>query len=166
MRRASYATILLGAALLAAPVAAAAGEAEKQKDIRALLELTGTLDVGQEMASALVRQMTDTLREARPDIPSEMYDVLREEVNATIEDNLESFVEMIVPVYSRHFSAREIKQLLDFYETELGQKAIRVMPDLVRESMTIGELWGRSLGPEIRRRVIERFSQRGYDLSA
>ncbi|NIR31614.1 MAG: DUF2059 domain-containing protein [Gammaproteobacteria bacterium] len=166
MPRLHYATIVALLSALATSTPAPASESEKERDIRVLLEMTGTLDVGQQMADTFMRQMLESLREARPDIPAATYDALREEVRSTIAENLDGFVEMIVPVYSRHFSAREIKGLLAFYRTELGQKAIRVMPDLVRESMAIGELWGRNLAPEIRRRVMERLQEQGYDLSA
>ncbi len=166
MPRFHYATLVVLLSALAVSAPAPAGETEKDEDIRKLLEMTGTLDVGQQMTDTFMRQMVQTLTQARPDIPAGVYEVMREEVNSIIAENLDGFVEMIVPVYSRHFSEQEIKGLLAFYRTELGQKAIRVMPELVRESMVIGELWGRNLAPEIRRRVMERLEEQGYDLSA
>lgn len=40
------------------------------------------------------------------------------------------------------------------------------MPLLLQESMYRGQQWGQALGPEVQRRVIERFKAEGVDLQA
>jgi hypothetical protein len=138
----------------------------KRADIKALLEVTGSLRVGQQMSELMVGQMTETLKQARPDIEPRLYDVLRDEVNAVLEESIPAFVELMIPVYHRHFSHREIRELLAFYGTDLGRKTIAVMPLLLQESMQLGQRWGRSLAPVVERRIRERFLAEGVDLSA
>lgn len=140
--------------------------AEKRADIQTLLELTGALKLGQQMSNVFVAQMTQALKANRPDIPARMYDVLAEEVNAVVAQALPDFNELIVPIYDKHFSAQDIKGLIGFYSTDLGRKTVRVMPLLLQDSMAQGQQWGQSLGPEIERRVRERFKAEGIDLSS
>lgn len=140
--------------------------ASKRADIKALLDVTGALEVGQQMSELMVTQMAETLKEARPDIEPRMYDVLRDEVNRTVAENIPAFVELIVPVYHRHFSHAEIRELLAFYGTDLGRKTVAVMPFVMQDSMVVGQQWGRALAPVIQQRVRQRFRQEGIDLSA
>jgi hypothetical protein len=155
--------------LLFVPTQAPAGDdltEAKRADIEALLEVTGSLRVGQQMSELMVGQMTETLKQARPDIEPRLYDVLRDEVNTLLEESLPAFAELMVPLYHRHFSHEEIRQLLAFYRTDIGRKAIAVMPLLVQESMQLGQQWGLSIAPLIERRIRERFLDEGVDLSA
>ncbi len=72
----------------------------------------------------------------------------------------------MVTIYHKHFTQREIKDLLVFYQTDLGKKTIRVMPALVREGMEMGQQWGQALGPVIEQKVTERFKKHGIQISA
>ena len=139
--------------------------AEKRADIEKLLKVTGALTVGKQMSEAFIGQFTGALQVSRPDLPPELYDAIREEVNSVLQDSLPEFTELLVPVYHRHFSGDEIKQMIRFYQTDLGQKTIRVMPSLVQESMSIGQQWGQALVPKVERRVLQRFKAEGVDLS-
>ena len=140
--------------------------AEKKADIETLLKLTGALRLGKQMSSMFVTKMTQALKENRPDVPPEMYDVLKEEVNNVIEEALPTFAQLIIPVYNKYYTAEEIKALIHFYSTDLGQKTIRIMPQLMSDSMSLGQQWGQALGPEIQKRVLKRFKEKGIDLSA
>ena len=45
----------------------------------------------------------------------------------------------IGPLYARHYSVAELKQLSAFYRTPLGQKMLALSPRLAAESMAIGQ---------------------------
>ena len=61
----------------------------------------------------------------------------------------------------KHFTDNELKQMIEFNKTELGQKIIRVMPQITQEGMQAGRLLGQSLGPEIQQRIAARFQSEG-----
>jgi hypothetical protein len=128
--------------------------------------MTGALALGKQMSNALVTQMSQAIKASRPDLAPELFDILREEVNSVIEEKLPNFVAKIIPVYHKYFTRDDIKGMLRFYQTPLGQKTIRVMPLLLQESMYLGQQWGQALGPEVQKRVIDRFKAEGVDLQA
>lgn len=138
----------------------------KRTDITKLIEMTGALALGKQMSDALVTQMSQAIKANRPDLAPELFDILQEEVNSVIEEKLPNFVAKIIPVYHKHFTHDDIKGMLRFYQTPLGQKTIRVMPLLLQESMYLGQQWGQALGPEVQKRVINRFKAEGVDLQA
>ncbi len=56
---------------------------------------------------------------------------MQSEVDAIINDNIGPLTELIIGIYHKHFTADEIKEMIGFYATPLGQKSIRVMPALM-----------------------------------
>jgi hypothetical protein len=64
-------------------------------------------------------------------------------------------MEKLVPVYARHFTHAEIRELIAFYGTPIGKKTVSTLPKVVSESMLVGQQWGASLAPEIERRIHE-----------
>lgn len=137
---------------------------EKRADIERLLDMTGAMALSTQMASAVTTQLFQVIKKARPDIPAKVLDALPAEVQATFAANMDSFKEAIIPIYHKHFSASEIKEIIQFYSTDLGKKTIRLMPVLMQESMLAGQRWGQSLGPEIDRRVKARLKSEGVKI--
>lgn len=138
--------------------------AQKKTDIGQLLQMTGALSLGKQMAVTMVAQMTEAIRTSRPDIPQRLLDGLPKDVEDVIEKNTGSFRELMIPLYHKHFTGAEIKEMIRFYSTDLGRKTIRVMPTLVQESMAAGQLWGRRLAPEIEARIKARFKKEGIQI--
>ncbi len=52
---------------------------------------------------------------------------------------VEDMIAEIVPLYARHFTADEMRQLAAFYRTPVGAKALEKMPQLMGEGMKIGQ---------------------------
>ena len=162
----SLRTLFLSLALaLAAPLAAADDlTPAKRADIERLLEMTGAMRIGRQMAQASVQHMVQTLKQTHPGIPQKALDALPEEVATVFEAHIGAFVAQIVPVYHRYFTAEEVKGMIGFYSTDLGRKAISAMPGLMSESMVIGRSWGESLSPAIAERVRARLKKEGVEL--
>lgn len=74
------------------------------------------------------------------------------------------FVDLIVPVYAKHFTDDELDVLIEFYGTPVGKKTVSVMPQVTKEAMQIGQSWGQSLGPTIVQRVRQRLKAEGIEL--
>ena len=138
--------------------------AAKRADIEKLLEMTGAAAMGKQMGVAALGQMAQVIRKMRPDIPQHVIDTLPDEVGAVFDANIDSFKEQVISIYSKYFTASEIKGMIAFYATDLGKKTISVMPALMAESMATGQQWGQSLGPQIDARIKARCKKEGYPL--
>lgn len=55
-------------------------------------------------------------------------------------------MDLIVPIYDKYLSDEEIKGLIQFYQTPLGQKTLKVLPTVMSESREAGRKWGEGLG--------------------
>lgn len=139
---------------------------EKDADIRQLIQMTGAVNIGKRMSEFFGEQLWQSVKAARPDVPQNLFDILQSEVNGVIDRRISELSDLIVPVYHKHFTHAEIKELMRFYRSDLGLKMIEVMPTLVQESMAVGQRWGHSIAPEIQIRVLERLQAEGVELPA
>jgi len=69
---------------------------------------------------------------------------------------------MMVPIYSRAFSEEELNELVKFYESPIGRKMTRALPQIVSESMAAGQQWA----GEVLKRLRTRLKEKGYSVSA
>ncbi len=120
----------------------AADEAGKEADIRKLLQLTGNLQMVNQMKSQMIEQM----RQASPDLPAEMLTELSNEMRAEDLENA------MVPIYAKHFTNEEIKQLIAFYDSPFGKKLIREMPQIIAEANVVGADWGQGVVKRVARK--------------
>jgi hypothetical protein len=135
----------------ATPVAAVTG-ASKEEDIRRMLQLTGAGEVGEQMMD----QMLMGLRQSMREVPQNVWDEIISEFR--VEFAADRLIEMSVPIYARHFSHDEIRQLIAFYESPAGRKLADATPQIAQESYRVGV----EHGENVMRNVLQRLQSRGY----
>jgi len=129
------------------PVQAAQGAAQtaslkaidpvKEADIRALMELIGARDLVQDGVTTTSEQYREKLLATVPN-----NDKGQAFVNAFVSSYEKKFdtdqvTEQMVGVYDKHYSDDEIKGLLQFYGSPLGQKVAAEMPRISREIQAV-----------------------------
>jgi hypothetical protein len=61
-------------------------------------------------------------------------------------------LEAMVPIYARHYTVDELHQLALFYQTPVGVKSLRLMPQLMAEGMQVGQ---QIIGPRMNKLMQE-----------
>jgi len=155
--------VCLCAALPASP--AKAGEltpAQRQVILR-FVEAIG----GKELIQQCVRQNMGIVKRLRPDIPAEQLPAVEREITALVEEKIAApggLAEQVLPVFAKHFTAKEMRELAAFYESPVGRKAVSVMPGALREAKDVAQRMAIGMIPEISQRVnetVQRESRRG-----
>lgn len=136
---------------------------EFRGDIMKLLKMTGAETIGLQMGVAVSNQAIDTMARENTDIPQMAVDVIKDEINKAYAEEMPSLMAEIVPVYAKHFTPDEVKGLIAFYSTPLGQKSIKEMPTLLNECMQVGKAWGEGLTPKVLPRLEARLKREGFD---
>ena len=136
------------ALILAASLTYAVGQPDKIADIRQLIHMTGEGELGVQIMQQMITQYKQTM----PDVPARFWDRFMQEVNPN------DLTELVVPIYDRHFTHDDIKGLLKFYQTPLGQKLIAKLPAISQEAFAAGQQWGQALGEK----VIQKLRAEGY----
>ena len=137
----------LQADLQSAPTAASANiDPAKEADIRRLMDLAGAKALGSQMMEGMGKNIKPMMTNALP--PGEYREKLIDLffVKFQTKADMQKLLDLIVPIYDKYFSDEEIKCLIQFYQTPLGQKTLRVLPQLMAESQEAGRKWGEGLG--------------------
>src|SRR5271168_1461892 len=106
----------------------------KAADIRALMELVGARDLVQDSLTTSSEQYREKLLSTVPN--NEKGQAF---INAFITSyenkyDADQVTEQLVTIYDKHYSDEEIKGLLQFYGSPLGQKVAAEMPKINRET--------------------------------
>jgi hypothetical protein len=125
------------------PAPAAQGEAkisdaEKEKKIRELLQVTNAASMGAE-----AMQQMSTAFQQMPGLPDGFLDKFQEMAKPA------ELVELIVPIYMKHIDAQDLDPVLAFFRTKSGERWIAAQKPIMTESMAAGQQWGRRLAQEV-----------------
>lgn len=142
--------LLLVAALIA-PAAnglSPATSPAKEAKIRRVLQLTGSAQLGPQ----LVNQLLGSFKTAMPQVPATFWSDFQKEIRP------DDFVNLVIPIYARHYSDSDLDGLIAFYSSPLGQRVTHEMPAVTSECLVAGQEWGRKLANQI----LARARQKGY----
>ena len=109
----------------------------KDAAIRHLIELTEVSKLGENISNAMLVRVREVMGRAIPaDQLAKFMDEFTPKYTASAPTS--AVTDAIVPIYAKHFSMEDIQALTKFYETPLGQRVVKSMPDVAEESQAVG----------------------------
>jgi hypothetical protein len=120
----------------------------KADSIRTLVRMTQAGRIAKQIFNRVLRIQ----KKQHPEVPERWWKQARQHAD------IDGLIDRIIPIYAKHFTQKEINQLLDFYRSPVGKKVIEKMPTIMQESMMVGQEWGKKL----RKQLIEQLKADGY----
>ena len=124
---------------------------EYKSTLTKLFDISGT----QATYQTAIKQMMAMLKLQNSTVPENVWSELEQEFLKTSIDEL---VTLLAPVYEKHLSIEDLKQLIAFYESPVGKKYAQSTPLITKESMEVGQVWGAKIGKQ----VAEKLKKKGY----
>jgi len=118
----------------APPQANSSIDPAKETDIRSLMELVGARDLVQDGANTAIEQSREKLLATVPDNDKGQAFVNAFAASYQKKFDVDQVTNQLVGIYDKHFTEDEIKGLLQFYGSPLGQKVALEMPRIGRET--------------------------------
>jgi hypothetical protein len=121
----------------------------KEADIRSLMELVGTRDAMQDFASHGADQLRENLLASVPtsDRGQQFVNAFSEGYKAKF--NPDDATAQLVSIYDQHFTQDEIKGLLQFYGSPLGQKFAAEMPKINGEMQAVNRAFSMRIAKDV-----------------
>jgi uncharacterized protein len=170
-RRAKIAVALIGLFILvvAQPAAAQAPAAAPQPSASSLLlakqlvELKGVRNVFVPLVAGVVIKARDMFMQTNFMWANDLNAV------AVIEQKqyaprVEELVDMTARLYATQFTEQELKTLVTFYQSPLGQKVLSVEPKVMDQAMAAAGAWGDNLSQEVIGGMRDEMKKRGHDM--
>lgn len=105
----------------------------KEADIRSLMELVGARDLVQDGTNTAIEQSREKLLATVPNNDKGQAFVNAFAASYEKKFDVDSVTNQLVSVYDKHYTDDEIKGLLQFYGSPLGQKVASEMPKINKE---------------------------------
>jgi hypothetical protein len=106
----------------------------KEADIRSLMELVGARDLVQDGANTAIEQAREKLLATVPNNDKGQAFVNAFAASYQKKFDVDQVTDQLVAIYDKHFTDDEIKGLLQFYGSPLGQKVASEMPKIGHET--------------------------------
>ena len=136
----------------------------KHEDIKALLELTGALHRSQAMINLLVPQLIGIVKKANPNIPASVLDTVSRDLIDEMNRAMPELEEPMIAIYDANFTDDEIKAILAFDRSPAGRKLIAQQPQILQQSIAVGQVWGQKVGQRAMARLRDDLQRQGYKL--
>ena len=130
------------------PTPAAKIDPTKEAEIRQLMEVTGVNVLGDQLMTAGIAQFRANVLEARPDDPraKQFADAFAARFQKHFDPH--SVMETVIPIYDKHLSSEDLRALLDYYKSPFGQRMLKVLPEVARDSQLAGLSLGQKAADE------------------
>ncbi|MEL0187090.1 MAG: DUF2059 domain-containing protein [Flavobacteriaceae bacterium] len=69
------------------------------------------------------------------------------------KDVMGSLIELLVPVYKKHFSEQDLKDAIEMYKTPIGKKISEKTPIIAQETMQASMQWGMELSQKMQKYI-------------
>ena len=138
----------------------------KEADIRRLLDLMAVKALMLQVMNQMDTGLRPTMTQALPpgEYRTQLVDLFFQKFSSKL--NIDALLDLLIPVYDKYLSDDDIKGLIQFYQTPLGQKAISVLPKLTSESQAQGEMLGQKMGRESMAEVLAEHPDLARELQA
>ena len=126
----------------------------KEADIRRLFELTGGKQLALQVMDNMGKSLKPLMTQALP--PGEYREKLVDLFFVKFQSRLDmqQLLDLAIPIYDKYLSHEEVRGLIEFYQTPLGQKTLKVLPTMLTELQEAGRKWGENLGRDSMREVL------------
>ena len=161
---------LLGAPLVLAVICflAAGGDPARADDRAAavakaneLIEMTGVTAIASQMLQSSMQQLFALLVRLNPNQGPVIESLLEEVLVPEFQRRMPEFMALSAELYARHFTAAELGEIIAFYRTPVGQKAIKQLPLIAQEAVRLGESWGGQVALEAIEKLLPKLEEKG-----
>lgn len=157
------AVTLIALTLVFAMQPAQAGQGTRDK-IRQLIELNGAAAV----ADAVIDQQRPVVRQSflagHPSANNKMADAYVDAFAAELTARRGEFLDLIVDVYAKTYTAEEVDALLTFHTSALGRKVRAASAGILAASRQAGTAWGTKYGAAIAAAAMAKLKAMGHNV--
>jgi hypothetical protein len=156
------------AALLVSSVAVGGAAAQEPSPAaiataKEMLTLKNGTTMFERIVPGVIESAKNGLIPTNPSVSKQLGEVAAQ-LHKELEPKKAELVNEICRIYAQRFTEAELKELLAFYKTPLGQKVIAEEPNALDLSMQRTQAWAETFSELVLSRFRAEMKKRGYDL--
>ena len=131
----------------------------KEAAIRHLMEITQTSKLGDNITNAITQQVRAVMSRniQDPEQLQKFMDSFGQKFEAAAPPSAVTDAE--IPIYSHYFTMEDIEGLIKFYESPLGQRVVKSLPEVVQNTQQTGVQMDQKAALEVLRSMAAEYPQ-------
>jgi uncharacterized protein len=158
-------------AMLAVVLAAMSSAAQAQKKPSAaematakeLVKLTSATALFNPLIAGVVEQAKLVFLQQNPGLSKDLNEIAGK-IRTDLSPRFSELTDEVARLYAQHFTEQELKAILAFYKSPVGQKTLREQPQVIEASMKYAQDWANNLSDEVIARMRDELKKKGHDL--
>lgn len=130
------------------------------RDVLTAKGATGTFD---PVVRGVIESVKNALLPTNPNLSRELNEVTAQ-LHREYEGKRGEIIDAVATAYARHFSEQELKDMLLFYKTPLGQKIVREEPGAIQDGFKSASDWSDAFANTVMTRVRSEMQKKGHEL--
>jgi len=148
--------------LVSAPLSARTIPEDKRVLIDELLEMTGAKRASNLMANKLTQELVQMLAAKNGSVDRAVVAIINKEAQTIMYEEFilnNKLYDVMYDLYDEYFTLDDMREILKFYRSSTGQRALRFLPAIQQRSMQIVREYAVSLSPKIQSRIQGRLKE-------
>lgn len=109
----------------------------KQAAIRHLLEVTDASKMTDTVSNGITQQVQKVMsQKISPDRLQKFMETFNQKFSAAAPSS--AVTDAVVPLYAQNFSMEDIQGLIKFFESPLGQRMVKTLPEVEQQAQVVG----------------------------
>ncbi len=158
-------------AVLAVAVVAISSAAQAQKKPSAaavetaneLVKVTGATALFNPLISGVVEQAKIVFLQQNPGLSGDLNEIAVK-IRTDLAPRFSELTDEVGRLYAQHFTEQELKAILAFYKSPVGQKMLKEQPQVVDSSMKFAQDWANNLTDEVINKMRDELKKKGHNL--
>jgi hypothetical protein len=149
--------------LLTAPARAQSPSLESIAVAKELINTINLADQFKNLMPMIMKNLKPAIVQGRSEIDRD-YDAMVPILLEASQARIGELIEAVAIIYSSNFSAEELRAVIAFYKTPVGQKFLQKQPFMMQQTMTVGQKFGQSIAADMQKRMMEELRKKGHTL--
>ena len=169
MYRSSLSRIVFIGAMIYAGLVPIAGHAQQPSAAtvalaRDVIAIKGAAGMTEPLVRGVIESVKNSFVPTNPNLTRELNDVattLHKELDGKSSSDV---LDQMARAYAARFTEQDLKDLLVFYKTPLGQKFIREEPNAIEDGLKRAQQWADSFADTVMARMRSEMQKKGHQL--
>ena len=161
----------LGIVVLISPIGQRTAEAQQAAamspaSLAAAKELLAALGSDKQleaMIPMMMQNMRQLVLQQRPGAQKELDEALKA-LEGKFTARRSELIDEVAKTYAAMVPVEDMKAMTAFFVSPAGKRFVTLQPELMRQSMAVGQRWGEKLGREVEIELRQELKKRGIDL--
>jgi hypothetical protein len=123
----------------------------------------GATDIADPLVHGVIESVKNSFLPTNPGLSRELNEVATA-LHKDFDGKRSEVIDALAGAYARHFTEQELKDLLLFYKTPLGQKFSKEEPAAIEDGLKGAQEWGDAFSETVFARVRAEMQKKGHRL--